>query len=120
LTKYLRLNTKKDGTNYFAYVRAASNNGTANSLITSSENLIPFFQRNKLAIRLFGNSFKIFLNGSQIKAGTVTGDFDVLNGEAIVSDFAESTSSNSTRKLFAHAIFDETLTTSELTTLTIL
>lgn len=122
LTKYLLINSKKDGTNYFGYVRATSNNGTANSLIASSENLIPFFQRNKLAIRLFGNSFKIFLNGSQIKAGTVTGDFDVLNGEAIVSDFAESTTAltNSSRKLFAHAIFDETLTTSELTTLTTL
>lgn len=121
LTKYLRLNSKKDGTNYFGYVRATSNNGTANSLITSSENLIPFFQRNKLAIQLFGNSFKIFLNGSQIKAGTVTGNFDVLNGEAIVSDFAETTTTTGmTRKLFAHAIFDETLTTSELTTLTTL
>jgi len=45
-----------------------------------------------------------------------------LNGEAIVSDFAESTTAltNSSRKLFSHAIFDETLTTSELTTLTTL
>jgi len=120
LTKYLLINSIKDGTNYFAYIRATSNNGTANSLVASSEYLIPFFQRNKLAIHLFGNSFKVFLNGSQIKAGTVTGDFDVLNGEAIVSDFAESTSSNSTRKLFAHAIFDESLTTSELATLTTL
>ena len=70
---------------------------------------------------MFGNSFKIFLNGLQIKAGTVTGDFDVLNGEAIVSDFAETTTTTGmTRKIFAHAIFDETLTTSELTTLTTL
>lgn len=119
-TKFLRLQTYKSGVNYFSYIIASSNNGSSNSLITTSENLVPFFQRNKLAIQLSGNTFKIFLNGSQIKTGTVTGDFDVLNGEAIVSDFAKSTTGNSTRKIFAHAIFDETLTTSELTTLTTL
>jgi hypothetical protein len=117
-TKFLRLQTYKSGINYFSYISASSNNGSSNTLISTSENLVPFFQRNKLAIRLFGNSFIIFVNGSQVKTGTVTGDFDVLNGEAIVSDFAKATTGNSTRKLFAHAIFDETLTTSELTTLT--
>ena len=117
-TKFLRLQTYNSGANYFSYITASSNNGSSNSLITTSENLVPFFQRNKLAIQLSGNTFKIFLNGSQIKTGTVTGNFDVLNGEAIVSDFAKSTSGNSSRKIYAHAIFDETLTTNELTTLT--
>ncbi|MAA76659.1 MAG: hypothetical protein CML73_01315 [Rhodobiaceae bacterium] len=120
LNKFLRLQTYKSGLNYFSYISASSNNGTSNTLISTSENLVPFFQRNKLAIQLSGNTFKIFLNGSQIKTGTVTGNFDVLNGEAIVSDFGESVTGNSTRKIFTHAIFDETLTTTELTTLTTL
>ncbi|MAB38984.1 MAG: hypothetical protein CL525_07830 [Aequorivita sp.] len=119
-TKFLRLQTYNSGANYFSYITASSNNGSSNNLISTSENLVPFFQRNKLAIQLSGNTFKIFLNGSQIKTGTVTGNFDVLNGEAIVSDFAKSTSGNSSRKIYAHAIFDETLTTNELTTLTTL
>ena len=119
-TKFLRLQTYNSGANYYSYITASSNNGSSNTLISTSENLVPFFQRNKLAIQLSGNTFKIFLNGSQIKTGTVTGNFDVLNGEAIVSDFAKSTSGNSSRKIYAHAIFDEALTTNELTTLTTL
>ena len=68
---------------------------------------------------MFGNEFIIFLNGSQIKTGTVTGNFDVLNGETIASDFGIS-NGKFNGDVFTQAIFDETLTTSELTTLTTL
>jgi hypothetical protein len=118
-SKTLRLRSYKSGTNYFVLILATSNNGSSNTLITTSENLIPFFQQNKLAVRLFGNEFLIFLNGSQIKTGTVTGNFDVLNGEAIASDFGIA-NGKLNGDVFTHAIFDETLTTSELTTLTTL
>ncbi len=116
-SKTLKLRSYKSGTNYFVLILATSNNGSSNTLITTSENLIPFFQQNKLAVRLFGNEFLIFLNGSQIKTGTVTGNFDVLNGEAIASDFGIA-NGKLNGDVFTHTIFDETLTTSELTTLT--
>ena len=119
LDKSIKLRSYKSGTNYFVLILATSNNGSSNNLITTSENLIPFFQQNKLAIRLFGNEFIIFLNGSQIKTGTVTGNFDVLNGETIASDFGIS-NGKFNGDVFTQAIFDETLTTSELKTLTTL
>ena len=119
LNKSIKLRSYKSGTNYFVLILATSNNGSSNNLITTSDDLIPFFQKNKLAIRLFGNEFIIFLNGSQIKTGTVTGNFDVLNGETIASDFGIS-NGKFNGDVFTQAIFDETLTTSELTTLTTL
>ena len=119
LNKSIKLRSYKSGTNYFVLILATSNNGSSNNLITTSDDLIPFFQQNKLAIRLFGNEFIIFLNGSQIKTGTVTGNFDVLNGETIASDFGIS-NGKFNGDVFTQAIFDETLTTSELTTLTTL
>jgi len=119
-SRFFDLITFEDSDIYYMKMRATSNGGTLNFLIDSGERYILFFQRNKVALKLYQNNYEIYVNGSLVKTGTVTGDFDVLNGEALVSDFAASTPNNTSRKIYAQAIFDETLTTSELTTLTTL
>ena len=119
-TQYIDLISYVDSNIYYMRMRASANGGTQNYLINFGERDIEFFQRNKVALRLYENNFEIYVNGSQMKTGTSSaGNFDVVDGISIVNDFGAS-NTRPACKLYDFRVYDKTMTQSDLETLTTL
>ncbi len=117
-TQYIDFISYQDSGIYYFRARASANGGTQNYLIAFGERDIEFFQRNKVALRLYENNFEIYVNGSQMKTGTSSaGNFDVVDGISIVNDFGSSPTRPAC-KLYDFRVYDKTMTQSELETLT--
>lgn len=117
-TQYIDFISYEDSGIYYFRARASANGGTQNYLIGFGERDVEFFQRNKLAIRLYENNYEIYVNGSQMKTGTSSaGNFDVVDGISIVNDFGAA-SDRPGCKLYDFRVYDKTMTQSELETLT--
>lgn len=117
-TQYLDLISYESGGTYYMRSRVTSNGGTQNYIIAFGEDAILNFTRNKVAIRLYGSNFEIYVNGTREYTGTASaGEWDVLNGLDIVNDFGSSSTSPSYR-LYDFRVYDQTMTQSELEELT--
>ncbi len=119
-TQYLDMISYESGGVYYMRVRASSNGGIQNYLVAFGEDAILNFTRNKVAVRLYDNSFEIYVNGVREYTGTASvGNFDVLNGLDILNDFGASSTAPS-YKLYDFRVYDQTMTQSELEELTTL
>ena len=107
------------GSDYYIRIRA-TNQSALQTIIAFGEDAIQMFTRNKVAVRLYGSNFEIYVNGTREYTGTSDdGDWTVLNNSAILNDFG-TTSERPSTKLYDFRVYDQTMTQSELEELTTL
>jgi len=107
------------GSDYYIRIRA-TNQSALQTIIAFGEDAIQMFTRNKVAVRLYGSNFEIYVNGTREYIGTSDdGDWTVLNNSAILNDFG-TTSERPSTKLYDFRVYDQTMTQSELEELTTL
>ena len=88
-------------------------------LINFGEILLPFYFRNKFAVRITnGQFYEVYVNGVSVKTGDLGGVANILKGINIQNDFGNSTERAST-KLYDFRVYNQALTTTEALNLTI-
>jgi len=88
-------------------------------LINFGEILLPFYSRNKFAVRITnGQLYEVYVNGVSVKTGDLGGVANILKGINIQNDFGNSTERAST-KLYDFRVYNQALTTTEALNLTI-
>jgi hypothetical protein len=118
-TQTMDLITYNSGSDYYFRIRA-TNQSSFQTIIAFGQNAIQMFTRNKVAVRLYGSNFEIYVNGTREYTGTSTdGDWTLLNNSAILNDFGSNTERPSAR-LYDFRVYDQTMTQTELEKLTIL
>jgi hypothetical protein len=107
------------GSDYYFRIRT-THQSALQTIIAFGEDAIQMFTRNKLAIRLYGSNFEIYVNGTREYTGTsADGDWTLLNNSAVLNDFGSNTEAPSMR-LYDFRVYNQTMTQSELETLTTL
>lgn len=92
--------------------------GTPEYAIAFGEQYLPFYQRNKFAISFTdATSYKVYVNGVNVKNGTLSGEADILQGINLFNDFGADTEMPST-KLYDFRVYDQKLSNEELIELT--
>jgi len=105
------------GSDYYIRIRA-TNQSALQTIIDLGEDAIQMFTRNKVAVRLYGSNFEIYVNGTREYIGiSDDGDWTLLNNSAILNDFG-TTSERPSTKLYDFRVYDQTMTQSELEELT--
>jgi len=116
-TQSMDLISYKSGSDYYIRIRA-TNQSALQTIIAFGEDAIQMFTRNKVAIRLYGSNFEIYVNGTREYTGTSDdGDWTLLNNSALLNDFGSTTEAPSMR-LYDFRVYDQTMTQSELEELT--
>jgi len=107
------------GSDYYFRMRV-TNQSSLQTIIAFGQNAIQMFQRNKVALRLYGSNYEIYVNGVREYTGTSTnGDWKIINNSAILNDFGSHSEAPS-MKLYDFRVYDKTMTQSDLETLTTL
>ena len=107
------------GSDYYFRMRV-TNQSSLQTIIAFGQNAIQMFQRNKVAVRLYGSNYEIYVNGVRQYTGTSTnGDWKIINNSAILNDFGSHSEAPS-MKLYDFRVYDKTMTQSDLETLTTL
>ena len=107
------------GSDYYFRIRV-TNQSSLQTIIAFGQNAIQMFQRNKVAVRLYGSNYEIYVNGVREYTGTSTnGDWKIINNSAILNDFGSHSEAPS-MKLYDFRVYDKTMTQSDLETLTTL
>jgi hypothetical protein len=107
------------GSDYYFRIRV-TNQSSLQTIIAFGQNAIQMFQRNKVAVRLYGSNYEIYVNGVRQYTGTSTnGDWKIINNSAILNDFGSHSEAPS-MKLYDFRVYDKTMTQSDLETLTTL
>ena len=118
-TQSMDLISYNSGSDYYIRIRA-TNQSALQTIIAFGEDAIQMFRRNKVAVRLYGSNFEIYVNGTREYTGTSDdGDWTLLNNSAILNDFG-TTSERPSTKLYDFRVYDQTMTQSELEELTTL
>ena len=118
-TQSMDLISYNSGSDYYIRIRA-TNQSALQTIIAFGEDAIQMFTRNKVAVRLYGSNFEIYVNGTREYTGTSDdGDWTLLNNSAILNDFG-TTSERPSTKLYDFRVYDQTMTQSELEELTTL
>lgn len=118
-TQTMDLISYNSGSDYYIRIRA-TNQSALQTIIAFGEDAIQMFRRNKVAVRLYGSNFEIYVNGTREYTGTSDdGDWTLLNNSAILNDFG-TTSERPSTKLYDFRVYDQTMTQSELEELTTL
>ncbi len=108
---------ESSGTYYFR-VRITVG-GSVVYLINFGETFLPFYQKNKFAIRFTnGQYYELYVNGVSVKTGNLGGEADILKGINILNDFGSTTERPSV-ELYDFRIYNQALTTTEALNLTI-
>jgi len=116
-TQSMDLISYNSGSDYYIRIRA-TNQSALQTIIAFGEDAIQMFRRNKVAVRLYGSNFEIYVNGTREYTGTSDdGDWTLLNNSAILNDFG-TTSERPSTKLYDFRVYDQTMTQSELEELT--
>mgnify|MGYP000144418730 CR=1 FL=1 len=116
-TQSMDLISYKSGSDYYIRIRA-TNQSALQTIIAFGEDAIQMFTRNKVAIRLYGSNFEIYVNGTREYTGTSDdGDWTLLNNSTLLNDFGSTTEAPSLR-LYDFRVYDQTMTQSELEELT--
>ncbi len=88
-------------------------------LINFGETFLPFYSRNKFAVRITnGQFYEIYVNGVNVKTSNLGGVANILKGINIQNDFGNSIERAST-KLYDFRVYNQALTTTEALNLTI-
>lgn len=88
-------------------------------LINFGETFLPFYQKNKLAIRFTnGQYYELYVNGVNVKTGNTGGIVDISKGINLVNDFG-IVSTRPSVELYDFRIYNQVLTTTEALNLTI-
>jgi hypothetical protein len=116
-TQTMDLISYNSGSDYYFRIRA-TNQSALQTIINLGQDAIQMFTRNKVAIRLYGSNFEIYVNGTREYTGTSDdGDWTILNNSAILNDFGSSAEAPSA-KLYDFRVYDQTMTQTELEQLT--
>lgn len=116
--QYLDIISYESGGAYYFRARITVG-GSAVYLINFNETFLPFYQKNKLAIRFTnGQYYELYVNGVSVKTGSLGGVADILKGINIQNDFG-STNTRPSVELYDFRIYNQVLTTTEALNLTI-
>ena len=116
-TQTMDLISYNSGSDYYFRIRA-TNQSALQTIINLGQDAIQMFRRNKVAVRLYGSNFEIYVNGTREYTGTSDdGDWTILNNSAILNDFGSSAEAPSA-KLYDFRVYDQTMTQTELEQLT--